>query len=40
MTALLEAKGLRVQRLAISELQKAEAGLTCLSVLYSSANIH
>jgi len=30
---LLEAKGLKVQRLDISELQKAEAGLTCLSVL-------
>jgi dimethylargininase len=34
---LLERKGLRVQRLDISELQKAEAGLTCLSVLYSNA---
>jgi dimethylargininase len=34
---LLERKGLRVQRLEISELQKAEAGLTCLSVLYSNA---
>jgi dimethylargininase len=33
---LLERKGLRVQRLEISELQKAEAGLTCLSVLYSN----
>ena len=31
---LLEARGLRVKRLDISELQKAEAGLTCLSVLY------
>jgi dimethylargininase len=31
---LLESKGLRVKRLGISELQKAEAGLTCLSVLY------
>jgi dimethylargininase len=30
---LLESKGLKVQRLDISELQKAEAGLTCLSVL-------
>jgi dimethylargininase len=30
---LLESKGLRVQCLDISELQKAEAGLTCLSVL-------
>jgi dimethylargininase len=34
---LLERKGLHVQRLGISELQKAEAGLTCLSVLYSNA---
>lgn len=33
---LLEAKGLRVKRLGISEFQKAEAGLTCLSVLYSA----
>jgi dimethylargininase len=32
---LLETKGLRVQRIDISELQKAEAGLTCLSVLFS-----
>jgi dimethylargininase len=32
--AILEAKGLRVERLDISELQKAEAGLTCLSVLH------
>jgi dimethylargininase len=32
---LLEKKGLRVFRLDISELQKAEAGLTCLSILYS-----
>jgi dimethylargininase len=31
---LLEAKGLKVQCLDISELQKAEAGLTCLSVLF------
>lgn len=31
---ILEAKGLRVKRLAICELQKAEAGLTCLSVLF------
>ena len=35
--ALLESKGLRVHRLEISELQKAEAGLTCLSVLFSHA---
>jgi dimethylargininase len=33
---LLESKGLRVKRLGISELQKAEAGLTCLSVLYGA----
>lgn len=32
---LLESKGLNVRRLDISELQKAEAGLTCLSVLFS-----
>mgnify|MGYP001586084399 CR=1 FL=1 len=30
----LRAKGLEVQRVDVSELQKAEAGLTCLSVLY------
>jgi N-dimethylarginine dimethylaminohydrolase len=30
---LLESKGLRVRRLDISELQKAEAALTCLSGL-------
>jgi dimethylargininase len=34
---LLESRGLRVQRLDISELQKAEAGLTCLSVLFTAA---
>jgi dimethylargininase len=34
---LLESRGLKVQRVGISELQKAEAGLTCLSVLYSTA---
>ena len=34
---LIEAKGLKVQRLDISELQKAEAGLTCLSVLFRIA---
>lgn len=33
---VLEAKGLRVKRLGISEIQKAEAGLTCLSVLFSA----
>lgn len=32
---LLEARGLDVVRLDVSELQKAEAGLTCLSVLYT-----
>lgn len=31
---LLESRGLKVQRLGISELQKAEAGLTCLSVCF------
>jgi dimethylargininase len=31
---LLEGRGLSIQRLDISELQKAEAGLTCLSVLF------
>lgn len=31
---LLESRGLKVRRLDISELQKAEAGLTCLSVLH------
>jgi dimethylargininase len=31
---LLEARGLSIQCLDISELQKAEAGLTCLSVLF------
>jgi dimethylargininase len=33
---LLESNGMRVQRLDISELQKAEAGLTCLSVLFAN----
>ncbi len=33
--ALLESRGLDVHPIDISELQKAEAGLTCLSVLYS-----
>jgi dimethylargininase len=31
---LLRARGLRVQVVDVSELQKAEAGLTCLSVLF------
>lgn len=35
---LLESRGLRVQRLDISELQKAEAGLTCLSVLFAGTS--
>jgi dimethylargininase len=34
---LLESKGLCVSRLDISELQKAEAALTCLSLLYSAS---
>jgi dimethylargininase len=36
---LLERKGLQVHRLGISELQKAEAGLTCLSVPYSNTQV-
>lgn len=32
---VLESRGISVQRLEISELHKAEAGLTCLSVLFS-----
>lgn len=35
---LLQSRGLRVETVDISELQKAEAGLTCLSVLYSVAS--
>ena len=31
---LLESRGLKVKRLGISELQKAEAGVTCLSVIF------
>ena len=31
---LLESRGLPVHRIDISELQKAEAGMTCLSVLF------
>lgn len=34
---LLASRGLRVVQLEISELQKAEAGLTCLSVLFAQA---
>ncbi len=33
---LLESKDLNIHRIDISEFQKAEAGLTCLSVLYST----
>jgi dimethylargininase len=36
---LLESRGLRVSRLDISELQKAEAALTCLSLLYSEQTL-
>ena len=35
---LLESRGMRVRRMDISELQKAEAALTCLSLLYSVAD--
>ncbi len=35
MAEILKARGLNVRSLEISELQKAEAGLTCLSLLYS-----
>jgi dimethylargininase len=35
--ALLEAKGFTVESIDISELQKAEAGLTCLSVIFDSS---
>ena len=35
---LLESRGLRLKRIGISELQKAEAGLTCLSLLFSGPN--
>lgn len=37
MADQLAARGLDVRRLDIAELQKAEAGLTCLSVLFSLA---
>jgi dimethylargininase len=33
----LQSQGLQVETVDVSELQKAEAGLTCLSVLYSAA---
>jgi dimethylargininase len=32
---LLRSRGLNVFRVDVSEFEKAEAGLTCLSVLYS-----
>lgn len=35
---ILESRGISVQRLDISELHKAEAGLTCLSVLFSGVS--
>jgi dimethylargininase len=35
---LLRSKGLIVDALDISELQKAEAGLTCLSILYGEGS--
>jgi dimethylargininase len=35
--ALLEANGFRVQRVDVSELLKAEAGVTCMSLLFSSS---
>lgn len=37
-TDLLAARGLTVRVVNISELQKAEAGLTCLSVIYSTGS--
>lgn len=37
MAEQLAARGLEVRRLDISELQKAEAGLTCLSVLFTQS---
>jgi N-dimethylarginine dimethylaminohydrolase len=33
----IEAKGFRVESLDISELQKAESGLTCSSLLFDAA---
>lgn len=35
---ILRAKGLMVEPVDVSELQKAEAGLTCMSVLYSQTS--
>jgi dimethylargininase len=35
--ARIEAQGFRVESLDISELQKAESGLTCSSLLFDSA---
>jgi dimethylargininase len=37
--ALLRSRGLDVHAIDISELQKAEAGLTCLSILYSGTEV-
>ncbi len=34
--ALLEKRGFRVRTLDVSELQKAEAGVTCCSVIFKS----
>jgi dimethylargininase len=34
--ALIEAKGFRVESLDISELQKAESGLTCSSLIFDA----
>jgi dimethylargininase len=34
--ALLEARGLQVETVDVSELQKAEAGVTCCSILFSA----
>ena len=34
--ALLEKRGFRVQTIDVSELQKAEAGVTCTSLIFST----
>lgn len=36
--ALLEERGIKVESVDISELEKAEAGLTCLSLIFDSKN--
>jgi dimethylargininase len=36
--ALLERRGFRVKRLDVSELHKAEAGVTCMSILFEAAD--